>query len=338
MDFGFAASWIIIPIQIFFLDLLLGADNAVVIALACRSLHPDEKRNAVLLGTGGAIVFRFLTTIAAGFLLATPYLKLASALVLIVIAINLVAQEEPDESDISADARLSSPSPHGRLWLAALLVIVVDAAMSLDNVVALAAVARGNVWLLAVGVLFSIPVLVSGSFFLANLLQRHPALVTVGGGVLGWVAGDMSIADAAIAGWVNAHAPALVLIAPPLGASYVLVQARFMVGDRQRNAEAKGARAARPAREARKPSLAGAPISRASAARLPQASQKAAGRERVGAPSAPDGPAERRGESAGLTRDRDAEDDRIVLIGLILLIIVVGGIGLLIYLRTTLMR
>jgi YjbE family integral membrane protein len=327
MDFSAAVSWITIPIQIFCLDVLLGADNALVIAMACRSLRPDDTRKAILFGTGGAVLFRFLMTIAAGSLLTAPFLKLGGALVLLVIAVNLIAQDEAGELNGLANATPSRPSVRGSLWSAALLIVVVDATMSLDNVVALAAIARGNIWLLAAGVLFSIPVLVSGSLILANLLQSYPALVTAGCGVLGWVAGDMAIADPAIADWANARAPALVLMAPVLGAAYVLVQARFMAQDRQSSAKANVAHAPRSAQKARRPFPARALLSSASADRLSKTSGRLepAGRETRAAPSAFDSPSERRRAAAGLARPRNGREERIVMIGLILLAALAGG-------------
>ncbi len=258
-------------------------------------------------------------TIAAGSLLSAPYLKMGGALVLLVIALNLIVQDEAGELDGLANAAPSSPSARGSLWSAALLIVVVDATMSLDNVVALAAIARGNIWLLAAGVLFSIPVLVSGSLILANLLQSYPALVTAGCGVLGWVAGDMAIADPAIADWANARAPALVLLAPVLGAAYVLVQARFMAQDRQKSAKTNVPRAPTPLPA---PAL----ISTASVGRLLKTSGRTgtAGREKRAASRAPDGPSEQEA-ATGPARPRKGREERIVMIGLILLAALAGG-------------
>jgi len=340
MDFSAVASWIIVPIQIFFLDLLLGADNAVVIAMACRSLPAKDRPKAVLLGTGGAIVFRFILTIAAGFLLTAPYLKLAGALILLIISMNLVEREEPAELEVLADAARSSPSPRGGLWSAALLIIVVDATMSLDNVVSIAAIARGNVWLLAAGVLFSIPVLMSGSLMLADLLRRYPVFVTAGCGLLGWVAGGMAVDDPAIASWANSNAPALVAMAPALGAAYVLVQARFMARERQRSGQAVVARAPRSAQKAASPFPVRAVASPASADRLPKTSGRpeTAGREQRTAPRAPDGPSEQEA-ALGPASPRNGREERMVMIGLILLAAFAGGmIALVAYLDNLYMQ
>jgi YjbE family integral membrane protein len=327
MDFSAAGSWIIIPIQIFFLDLLLGADNAVVIAMACRSLRPDDTRKAIFIGTGGAVLFRFVMTISAVWLLAAPFVKLGGALILVVIALNLIAQDQSGELDGLASAAPSSASARGGLWSAALLIVVVDATMSLDNVVALAAIARGNMWLLAAGVLFSIPVLMSGSLILANLLQRYPALVTVGCGVLGWVAGGMAVDDPAIAGWANINAPALIAMAPALGAAYVLVQARLMA--RGRPTSGKTAPVARTplfAKNSPSPSAARALASTSSVDRLLKTAGRAetASREKRAAPHTSNGSSDRE-TSPEFASPRGVREDRLVMIGLILLAALAGG-------------
>ncbi len=190
MEFGDGAAWLVIPVQIFFVDLLLGADNALLIALACRSLGPEETRRAILLGTSGAIVLRLVLTVLASSLLALPLVKLVGAWVLIVIALNVTAQRGSHD-----DVDRSPSLARGDLWSAATVIVVADSAMSLDNVVALAAIARGNFWLLAVGVAFSIPVLAYGGLILSTLLRNAPGLIAIGAALLGWIAGDMAVSD-----------------------------------------------------------------------------------------------------------------------------------------------
>jgi YjbE family integral membrane protein len=326
MDFGAGAFWIFVPIQIFFLDLLLGADNAVVIALACRSLRRDDIGKAVLLGTGGAIVFRLFLTIAASFLLTLPCLKLAGALALIVIAINVIEQEGSGFVERSAEAG-SSPAARGSLWAVASTVVLADATMSLDNVVALAAIARGNAWLLAAGLAFSIPVLMFGSVILAAMLRKYPVLVTAGCALLGWVAGELAISDSLIADWANANVPALVLISPVLGGVFVLVQAQFIAADRRNHAEARVARrpmaAANPARR----SPAGPAAAGAVADRLPALAGSVAPASHAidAAPRVAEVASRRRGGPAGRAPQGKAADDRFVLIGMLLLATVIGG-------------
>ncbi|MGD1037101.1 MAG: YjbE family putative metal transport protein [Roseiarcus sp.] len=216
MDFGEGAAWLVIPIQIFFVDLLLGADNARLIALACRSLGPKETRKAIFLGAGGAIVLRLALAVLASWLLALPLVKLAGAGLLIVIALNVTAEGGWDDGEDRP-----SSFARGDLWSAATIIVLADAAMSLDNVVALAAIARGNFRLLAAGVAFSIPALAYGGLILSTMLERAPRLVAIGAALLGWLAGDMALSDPLIANWANVNAPGLVAIAPALGAAFV---------------------------------------------------------------------------------------------------------------------
>ena len=169
MDFGDGAAWLVIPVQIFFVDLLLGADNALLIALACRSLGPEDTRKAIVFGAGGAILLRLVLTVLASSLLALPLVKLVGAWLLIVIALNVTAEHASN----GGEDRPSSLA-RGDLWSAATVIVVADTAMSLDNVVALAAIARGNFWLLAAGVAFSIPVLAYGGLILTTLLKTAP--------------------------------------------------------------------------------------------------------------------------------------------------------------------
>jgi YjbE family integral membrane protein len=208
-------SGLFVPLQILIVDLVLGADNALVIALACRLLAPEDMRRAATIGIAGAIVFRLVMTVLATSLLAIPLVKIVAALALTAIAMNI------------SGGGLDAPTPNRRrgapsdLWSAAAVIVVADAAMSIDNVVALAAIARGNFWLLLIGVALSLPILCYGGILLHNLLSRAPGLVALGAALLGWIAGDMAISDPAVAPWANANAPGLVAIAPALGAAFV---------------------------------------------------------------------------------------------------------------------
>jgi len=224
MDLGDGSNWLFVPLQILVVDLLLGADNALVIALACRSLAPEDMRRAVTIGVAGAIVFRLVMTVVATSLLAIPLVKIVGALALTAIAMN-----------ISSGGSLDAPAPIRRrgaapdLWSTAAVIVVADAAMSLDNVVALAAIARGSFWLLAIGVALSLPILGFGGMLLIELLRRAPALVAFGAALLGWIAGGMAISDPVIAPWANANAPGLVAIAPALVAAFVWLHGLFGV-------------------------------------------------------------------------------------------------------------
>jgi YjbE family integral membrane protein len=237
--------------QIGLLDLVLSGDNAVVIALACRGLPVAQVKKAVMIGTSVAIVLRVLLTTLAGWLLLVPFLKIAGAGLLIVIAIKLLIEEGGDAEDGPSE---SSPTT---LAGAVATVLIADLVMSMDNVVGLAAVAQGSVFYLVLGLLLSVPLLMFGSLQITRLLQRQPMLVSVGGALLGYVAGDIAVADPLVAGWVNTQSPALNLLLPLLCAVFVVVQARII---RQRRAvlprPAPRLRKVTPAREIAAPSVA----------------------------------------------------------------------------------
>ena len=175
----------------------------------------------MLIGIGVAIVLRILLTTVASFLLSIPLLKLVGGIALIVIAIKLTIEEE-GESDKSPAKTLPD------LWSTVGTIIVADVAMSVDNVVALAAVSQGSIFFLAMGLLMSVPLLMFGSLFVTALLRRYPLLIRSGGALLGWLAGDIAISDPMIADWVNQQAPALTVVVPILIAVFVLVESRIM--------------------------------------------------------------------------------------------------------------
>jgi YjbE family integral membrane protein len=221
MDGAAAASTFGILVQILFLDLLLSGDNALLIALACRRLPPEQARRAAWLGAAGAILLRLVLTLMTSAIMSLPFLQLLSALPLLTIALNLMNGE--DEEIHEAD----SEQGQATMLAAAGVIIVSDLVMSLDNVVALAAVSGGRFWLLALGLAFSIPLIVFGSFGFSHLMRSHPWIGDLGAAMLGWVAGGMVVADPALAGWVRTQAPALDLAVPLACAIFVLVQGRF---------------------------------------------------------------------------------------------------------------
>lgn len=209
-------------LQVFFLDLILSGDNALVIAVACRSLPPQLMRKAVLLGTGFAILLRVLLTTVVGFLLQVPLLKLLGAALLISIAIKLLL------GDDEGDALPGSAADSRQLWSAVSVVVMADLVLSLDNVVALAAAAQGSVLYLILGLLFSVPLLMYGSLFIARLLGEIPLLIPLGAALLAWVAGQIAVTDPLLADWVNTQAPALQLVVPLLCVVFVLVESRII--------------------------------------------------------------------------------------------------------------
>ena len=177
--------------KIIVIDLLLSGDNAVVIALACRNLPPHQRRKGILYGVGGAIGLRILLTFFAVTLLSLPYLKLVGALLLLWIGIKLILPEEEHSADnIKADTRLIG---------AIKTIIVADFVMSLDNVLGVAAAAKGNVWLLVFGLVISIPMIAWGSQMVLKLIDRYPFIIYAGGALLGYVAGEMLVSEALFA-------------------------------------------------------------------------------------------------------------------------------------------
>lgn len=201
----------VILLQIVLIDLLLGGDNAVVIALACRKLPPHMQKKAIILGTLGAIVARVVLLIIAVHLLALPWLKIVGGLLLLWIGFKLVGSEE-EEANINGD---------NRLWKTVLTITLADVVMSLDNVLAVAAAGKGNVWLVSFGVLISIPIIVMGSKLVLTLLTRFPFIVTLGGALIGWIAGSMMVTDPALLRY-TAAIPHLHWIAGTIGALLVV--------------------------------------------------------------------------------------------------------------------
>ncbi len=187
-----ATFWIAVG-QIILIDILLGGDNAVVIALACRGLPPKQRRLGIIYGTAGAIGLRVILIAFALALLSVPYLKLVGAVLLVWIGVKLLApQEDEDHGNISAS---------DKLWGAVKTVIVADLVMSVDNVLAIAGAAESagshQLPLVIFGLLVSIPIIVAGSQIVLKLMDRFPWIITAGGMLLGWIAGQMAYTDPA---------------------------------------------------------------------------------------------------------------------------------------------
>jgi YjbE family integral membrane protein len=191
--------WIAVG-QIIMIDILLGGDNAVVIALACRGLPPEQRKWGIIWGTVGAIVLRVLLIAFALTLLTVPYLKLVGAVLLLWIGIKLLMPQE-DESHGNINSS-------DKLWGAVKTVIIADLVMSVDNVLAIAGAAEnaGNhqLGLVIFGLLVSIPIIVAGSQIVLRLMDRFPHIITLGGMLLGWIAGQMAITDPAVKQWFEA--------------------------------------------------------------------------------------------------------------------------------------
>lgn len=174
-------------LQIISLNIVLSGDNAVVIALACRALPPEQRTKGIALGAGVAVVLRVIFTVLIASLLNMPFLHIIGSLLLIWIAVKLIVEDgESDEDSIAASSKL---------WKAVQTVAIADIVMSLDNVLAIAAVAKDSIPLLVAGLVISIPLIVLGASLITSLLTRFPVLVWAGAALLGWVAGEMFDSD-----------------------------------------------------------------------------------------------------------------------------------------------
>ncbi|MFT4047762.1 MAG: TerC family protein [Solimonas sp.] len=193
----FDTDLLITVLQIIAIDILLGGDNAVVIALACRKLDPRLRNQGIFWGVFGAIVLRVLLVFFALELLALPWLRIAGSLLLLWIGIKLLRPQHDAQTDIPASANLLG---------AVRTIIVADALMSLDNVVAIAGAADGHIGLVAIGILISVPIIVWGSKLVLRLMDRFPIVIAFGAALLGWIAGGM---------WLDDRAAVAHLGAPP---------------------------------------------------------------------------------------------------------------------------
>ena len=221
-DFLHAPFWIAVG-QIILIDILLGGDNAVVIALACRGLPPKQRKRGIIYGTAGAIVLRVILIAFALALLAIPYLKVVGGLLLVWIGVKLlVPHEEDDHTNIQTS---------DKLWSAVKTVIVADLVMSVDNVLAIAGAAESagkhQLPLVIFGLLVSIPIIVAGSQIVLKLMDRFPIIITLGAMLLGWIAGQMVYTDPAVKGYLP-EAKAWEYAAAAAGALLVLLIAKVI--------------------------------------------------------------------------------------------------------------
>jgi YjbE family integral membrane protein len=225
MDLAFDPAAIftslLVPVQILFVNLLLSADNALVIAMACRGLRPEDVRRATLMGIVGAIVLRLIMGSGAIFLLRAPLLQIVAGVALLWIAVRLSLI---DGSGLAEDSGEVAVSETRVLFGAVRAIIVADVAMSLDNVVAIAAIAQGSLVYIAIGLALSIPMLIWGSNLIRELLDKSGLLVLASGAFLGWVAGAVAVADPLVAEPIAAYAPALPYAIPAACAVFVLWQ------------------------------------------------------------------------------------------------------------------
>ena len=199
-------------VKIIWINIILSGDNAVVIALAARSLPPHQQRKAVLWGSGAAVVMRIALTVVAVQLLALPYLQIIGGLLLLWIGVQLLGDEDDGEGEAKE---------YGTLLAAVRTILIADRVMSLDNVIAVAAAAKGSLTLLVLGLAISIPLVIFGSTLMIKLMERFPIIVVLGAALIGWVGGETMISDTILKDALTAD-PWLHYAAAAAGAALVI--------------------------------------------------------------------------------------------------------------------
>ena len=204
--------------KLIWINIILSGDNAVVIALAARSLPPHQQQKAILFGSGAAVVLRIILTVVAVQLLALSYLQIVGGLLLLWIGVQLLSEEDEEEE---GDVKQAS------LMTAIRTILIADIVMSLDNVIAVAAAAKGSNTLLIIGLAISIPLVIFGSTLMIKLMERFPVIVTLGAALIGWVGGETIISDVALKSALEAN-PSLHYICAAVGAAVVVGLGKFL--------------------------------------------------------------------------------------------------------------
>ena len=201
-------------LKIIWINIILSGDNAVVIALAARSLPPEQQKKAILWGSGAAVVLRIVLTVVAVKLLALPFLEIVGGLLLLYIGVQLLSDEEGEDGGHATEK--------ASLAVAVRTILIADLVMSLDNVIAVAAAAGGSTVLLVLGLAISIPLVVFGSTLMIKLMTRYPVIVVLGAALIGWVAGETIMADHVLHDTLVAN-PWLHYVAAAAGAIFVVL-------------------------------------------------------------------------------------------------------------------
>ena len=219
------------------INIVLSGDNAVVIALAARSLPAHQRGKAVMWGAGAAVIMRIILTIIAVEMLKWPFLKIIGAILLFWIAVKLLVPEDGEDDIEGSD----------NLMKAIKTILIADLVMSLDNVIGVAAAAKGNMTLLVLGLAISIPIVIFGATMLMKLMEKWPIIITIGAGLLGWVAGEMLMTDPAWANWLTTTLPWLHVHIGKIefswvqvaGAAFVILTGKYLAKKAEAQAEAE---------------------------------------------------------------------------------------------------
>ena len=221
----FNDAWVIAILQIIAIDIVLGGDNAIIIALACRNLPKHQRREGILWGTAGAIILRVISVLFATSLMEIPGLRLVGGILLIWIGIKLLTEVETH--DLNGKINQSS-----NLLTAIRTIIIADFVMSLDNALAITAAAKGDIGLVVFGLLLSVPIIIWGSALILRLMERFPIIITAGAGLLGWLGGDLMISDKLLAEFTASSLPATPTIAATVGTIFVIAVGRFLAKEK----------------------------------------------------------------------------------------------------------
>ena len=205
-------------VKIIWINIILSGDNAVVIALAARSLPPEQQKRAIMFGSGAAVVLRIVLTVVAAKLLELSFLQIVGGCLLLWIGLQLLTSHEDEEG---------ASKGTGSMMAAIRTILIADLVMSLDNVIAVAAAAGGNMLLLILGLAISIPLVIFGSTLMIKLMERFPVIITLGAALIGWVGGETIVNDNLLHGYTMAH-PWLHYVAAAAGAVLVVGLGKFM--------------------------------------------------------------------------------------------------------------
>jgi YjbE family integral membrane protein len=224
-------------LKIIGVNIVLSGDNAVVIALAARSLPPKQQKQAIFWGSAAAIIMRIVLTIFAVALLALPWLKLIGSALLLWIGVKLLVPEEGDENVSASDSLLAAIKT----------ILIADLVMSVDNVIAVAAAAGGSFALLMIGLAISIPLVIFGATLLIKVMERYPVIIVIGAGLIGFVAGEMGWEDKAIEELTRNFPSAMKYVCAVLGAAFVIFAGQWLAKRQERaRGAAAGGNAAAP--------------------------------------------------------------------------------------------
>ena len=221
----FNDAWVIAVLQIIAIDIVLGGDNAIIIALACRNLPKHQRRAGILWGTAGAIILRVILVFFATSLMEIPVLRLVGGILLIWIGIKLLTEVETHD----LDGKINQSS---NLLTAIRTIIIADFVMSLDNALAITAAAKGDIGLVVFGLLLSVPIIIWGSALILRLMERFPIIITAGAGLLGWLGGGLMISDKLLAEFTAPSLPVTPTIAATVGTIFVIAIGRFLAKEK----------------------------------------------------------------------------------------------------------